>query len=64
MALGLQEVEAPSISKQSAHECAKVVNSTTGRLYLQEIFLVLISVRVLVDPTVIVRLEELSQRLH
>jgi hypothetical protein len=30
---GLQEFEAPRLSRQSAHEAGKVVSPTTGRLY-------------------------------
>ena len=42
---GLQEVEAPRISKQSAHEGDKVVSPTHLPPLPQERFLVLISVR-------------------
>ena len=40
-----QEVEASWISRQIALEGAKVVSRTHHHIYLQEIFLVLISVR-------------------
>ena len=44
--LGVQQVEAPRIFRQSAHEGGKVVNPThQAPLPRQEIFLVLISVR-------------------
>jgi len=44
--LGLQEVEAPRISRQSANEDSKVYQSyVLAALTPQEIFLVLISVR-------------------
>ena len=42
--LGLQEVQAPRISKQSANECGKVVSPTHRPLYPHVIPLILISV--------------------
>jgi hypothetical protein len=53
MPLGLQEIEAPRISRQSAHEDAAFA--------LQEISEVLISVRGLVEPRAIVWPKGLSQ---
>jgi hypothetical protein len=48
--LGLQEVEAPRISRQSVHEGGKVVSPKHRATLPQEIPLVLISVRGRVDP--------------
>jgi len=60
--LVLQEVEALWISGQSAHESGKVVSSTHWpSLPLQEIPLVLISVRGWLDSRVRVQVEELCQ---
>jgi hypothetical protein len=48
--LGPQEVEVPTISRQSAHEGGKVVSPTHRPPLPQKIFLVLISVRSWLDP--------------
>jgi len=60
--LELQKIEATRISRQSAHESSKDVSPTHRPLLpSQEIFLVLISVRVCVYPMAIVRPEGLYQ---
>jgi hypothetical protein len=43
--LGLYEIEALRISKQSAHEGGRLSAQQTGRLYPQDIFLLLTFVR-------------------
>ena len=59
---GFQEVEAPRISTQFAHEGGKVVSQTHWQPLHQERFLVLIFVRGWVDSRVIALPEVLSQR--
>jgi hypothetical protein len=50
--LGIQDFEAPRISRQSGHEGGKVVSSTHWPPLPQEISLVLISVRGRVEITI------------
>jgi hypothetical protein len=59
--LGLQEVKAPRISRNSAHDDGKVVSPKHRPPLPHEIFLVLVSVRGWVDPRAIVGQEELGR---
>jgi len=47
---GLDEIKATRFSRRLAHNGCKVVSCTTGSITLQEISLVVISVRVCVEP--------------
>jgi hypothetical protein len=59
---GFQELEAPRFRDDRRKKAARLSALRTGRHYLHDIFLVLISFSDWVNPTAMVRPEELRQR--